>query len=136
MRLQHRSQTIPLCIVVLVMPLCAAGEEHALEVTATAYNSLRGQAQGDPSVAAWGDTLEPGMKVIAVSRDLIPLGLGHKTRVRIDGLSEEFRVLDKLAKRWKKRVDIYMGEDVAAAREWGKRRVTIRWKTEAPAKGR
>jgi hypothetical protein len=35
---------------------------------------------------AWGDTLEPGMKAIAVSRDLIRLGLVHNTYVTIEAL--------------------------------------------------
>ena len=46
-------------------------DKKTLEVTATAYNSLAGQTFGHPSEAAWGDTLKPGMKAIAVSRDLI-----------------------------------------------------------------
>jgi 3D (Asp-Asp-Asp) domain-containing protein len=102
-------------------------EERTLEVTATAYNSLPGQTDGDPTITAWGDRLEPGMKVIAVSRDLIARGLGHGTEVRIDGLPGRYVVRDKMAKRWKKKIDIYMGNDVAAALEWGRRAVTIRW---------
>ena len=46
-----------------------------LEVKVTAYNSTKAQTSGNPSIAAWGDTLKPGMKCIAVSRDLIKLGL-------------------------------------------------------------
>ena len=110
---------------------CVANDERVMEVTATAYNSLEGQTSGSPTLAAWGDVLEPGMKVIAVSRDLIPLGLGHNTRVRIDGLPGEYRVLDKLVKRWTRRIDIYLGEDVQAARNWGKQQVTIRWEVKA-----
>jgi 3D (Asp-Asp-Asp) domain-containing protein len=121
--------------VALVGSFASTGEEHALEVTATAYNSLKSQGQGDPTIAAWGDVLKPGMKVIAVSRDLIPRGLRHGTVVKIDGLPGSYRVLDKLARRWKKRIDVYMGEDVAAARKWGKRRVTIRWNSVAAPDG-
>ena len=102
-------------------------EERVLEVTATAYNSVPGQTYGDPSITAWGDRLEPGMKAIAVSRNLIPMGLGHGTEVRIDGLPGLYVVRDKMAKRWKKKIDIYMGVDVGAARQWGRRKVTIRW---------
>ena len=110
---------------------CRASEEHSLDVTATAYNSVAGQTAGDPTLAAWGDVLTPGLKAIAVSRDLIGLGLGHNVIVRIDGLPGEYRVLDKLAKRWSKRIDIYMGEDGAAARNFGKQSVTIRWTPKA-----
>ena len=100
---------------------------RTLEVTATAYNSLPQQGQGDPTIAAWGAKLHPGMKAIAVSRDLIELGLTNGVEVRIDGLPGTYTVLDKTAKRWKRRIDIYMGTDVKAARQWGKRRVTIHW---------
>lgn len=95
-------------------------------VTATAYNSVHGQGQGDDhALAAWGDRLEPGMQAIAVSRDLIPLGLGHNAEVQIEGLPGVWLVKDKMNRRWKHKIDIYMGEDVQAAREWGKRKVTI-----------
>jgi 3D (Asp-Asp-Asp) domain-containing protein len=30
-------------------------------------------------------------------------------------------------KRWEKKIDIYMGENVARAREWGKQKVEITW---------
>jgi 3D (Asp-Asp-Asp) domain-containing protein len=98
-----------------------------MEVTATAYNSVREQTNAAPQLAAWGDTLRPGMKVIAVSRDLLELGLTHGVRVKIEGLPGEYRVLDKMARRWKKKIDIYMGMDVAAARQWGKKKVRIFW---------
>ncbi len=105
----------------------AAAPERSLLVTATAYNSLRAQTAGNPTLAAWGDTLKPGMKAIAVSRDLIDLGLGHRAVIRIEGLPGEYRVLDKMAKRWTKKIDIYMGEDVAGAKAWGVREVRIQW---------
>jgi len=101
--------------------------EHSLIVTATAYNSVRSQTQGNPSIGAWGDRLKPGMKVIAVSRDLIRMGLKHNTRVKIKGLPGTYLVKDKMGKRWSRKIDIYMGRDVKAARKWGKRKVTISW---------
>ncbi|MFW5886529.1 MAG: 3D domain-containing protein [Bacteroidota bacterium] len=101
-----------------------------LEVTATAYNSLKGQAHGHPVEAAWGDTLKSGMKAIAVSRDLIDSGLTHNTEVKIEGLPGNFSVLDKMNKRWKKKIDIYMGTSELDAKEWGKRKVTIKWKVQ------
>jgi len=117
-----------LAILVILLSACGSGEsKHVLKVTATAYNSLPNQTQGDPTIAAWGDKLVPGMKVIAVSRDLIPMGLTHNVKVRIDGLSGTYTVMDKLHKRWTRRIDIYMGNDVKAAKDWGKREVTIRW---------
>lgn len=101
---------------------------NQLEVTATAYNSVPSQTTATHhDIAAWGDKLVPGMKAIAVSRDLLELGLTHRTPVRIEGLEGEFLVLDKMNRRWKKKIDIYMGEDIYAAREWGRRTVVISW---------
>jgi len=105
-------------------------EYHELEVTATAYNTVKNQTQGDPFVAAWGDTLKPGMKAIAVSRDLIDSGLVHMTPVIIEGLEGEYIVRDKMNARWRNKIDIYMEDSVQKAREWGKQEVTIRWKPE------
>jgi 3D (Asp-Asp-Asp) domain-containing protein len=62
-----------------------------------------------------------------VSRDLLELGLTRGARVRIEGLPGEYRVLDKMAKHWRRKIDIYMGTDVEAARAWGVREVRIRW---------
>ena len=121
---------ISLLTALLVCPLAAGADEideQTLVVTATAYNSVAAQTDAHPDMAAWGDRLQPGMKVIAVSRDLIELGLDHRAPVTIDGLPGEYVVLDKMNRRWQKRIDIYMGEDVDAAREWGRRNVRIRW---------
>jgi 3D (Asp-Asp-Asp) domain-containing protein len=113
----------------LAMSGCAVWKpaERSLVVTATAYNSLRSQTDGNPSLGAWGDRLRPGMRAVAVSHDLLALGLGRGTKLRIEGLPGEYTVLDKTARRWRKRIDIYMGVDVQAARQWGRRQVRIHW---------
>ena len=100
---------------------------HELEVTATAYNSVRGQTDGDATLTAFGIRLRPGMRIVAVSRDLEKLGLREGVRITIDGVEGEWEVGDRMAKRWSRRIDLYMGLDVRAARGWGKRRVRIRW---------
>ena len=104
-----------------------AESDHKLTITASAYNSLKAQGSGNPSISAWGDRLKPGMKAIAVSRDLIKMGLKHNTKVKIEGLPGTYLVKDKMHKRWKRKIDIYLGRDVKAARQWGKRKVTISW---------
>ena len=113
----------------LFLPGCAATrpQTRSLVVTATAYNSLPGQTEGHPSIGAWGDFLDPAVPSIAVSPDLVRMGLGRGTRVRIEGFEREFFVLDKMPKKWKKRIDIHMGADRQAALQWGKREVEIRW---------
>jgi len=101
-----------------------------LEVTATAYNSLPSQSAepGDPTRAASGIRLRPGMRVVAVSDDLFELGLRFGARLRIEGLEGEWSVADRMAPRWRRRIDVYLGNDLEAARRFGERRVRIRWK--------
>lgn len=97
-----------------------------LVVTASAYNSLSAQTgPGDPNVTAWGDTLEPGMKVIAVSRDLIRKGLDYNTPVKIEGFDGVYVVKDKMHHRWNNKIDIYMGKNVQMAKKWGRKKVEI-----------
>ena len=103
-----------------------AKEEPWLDVDVTAYNATVAQTDRNPAIAAWGDRLRPGMRAIAVSRDLLSLGLDHGTRVEIDGLAGEYVVLDKTHRRWTRRVDLFMGKDVRKALKWGKRKMRIR----------
>jgi 3D (Asp-Asp-Asp) domain-containing protein len=105
--------------------------ERSLQVTASAYNSTVAQTDARPFHAAWGDSLAPGMRAIAVSRDLIPMGLGQGVAVRIEGIPGEYTVRDKMDARWRKRIDIWFGKDVEAARAWGERKVVIRWQDTA-----
>ena len=96
-----------------------SGEKRVLKVTATAYNSVKGQTDKTPNLAAWNNKLIPGMKTIAVSRDLLKVGLTNGVQVKISGLSGTYIVRDKMNKRWREKIDIYMGIDIQAARNWG-----------------
>jgi len=99
-----------------------------LVVTATAYTSHVGQTDSTPNIAAWGDRLRPGMKAIAVSRDLlVRYKLKRGTSVKIKGLAGRYLVLDKMNKRWRKKIDIYMGLNKRKALRWGKQKVVIEW---------
>lgn len=102
---------------------------YGREVTVSAYNSVSWQTQGNPNIAAWGDTLKPGMKVIAISRDLLDLGITHNTLITIASLPDTFIVKDKMNKRWRNRIDIYMGKDINKAREWGVKKLFICYQT-------
>ncbi len=104
-------------------------ERRQIIVDATAFNSLPGQTDShNPALAAWGDILKPGMQAIAVSRDLIDEGLTHGTRVKIEGLDGTYVVRDKMAARWRNKIDIFMGKNVEAAREWGiKKDIRVTW---------
>jgi len=98
-----------------------------IKATATAYTSSTIETDSTPYLAAWRNTLNPKVKSIAVSRDLLDIGLTNGMKVHIEGLEGEFLVLDKMNKRWKNKIDIYMGHDRKRALKWGKRKVVIYW---------
>lgn len=97
----------------------------SVKVIASAYNSTVGQTSKNPNITAFGDSLKPGMKYIAVSRDLIRKGLKHNTPVKIEGFEGVYLVKDKMHRKWRNHIDIYMGEDIQAAKNWGRRKVCI-----------
>lgn len=99
-----------------------------LEVTVTAYNTTPAQTSGNPVLAAWGDTLKPGMKSIAVSRDLIRKGLKHNTQVKIEGMPGIYLVKDKMHAKHRNKIDIFMGKDIQKAKEWGIQKRTIHYR--------
>ncbi len=101
-----------------------------MTVTASAYNSLKRQGEGNPVITAWGDTLQAEVQSIAVSRDLIKRGLDYKTPVKIEGFEGVFIVNDKMHPRWRNKIDIYMGEDKQKALKWGRRKVEISFPAE------
>ena len=102
--------------------------KRKLRVTATAYSSHKAQTDKTPFLAAWNNRLRPGMKSIAVSRDMLTrYGMKNGTKVRIAGLPGIYRVRDKMNKRYRKRIDIYMGIDRRRALRWGRRSVVIYW---------
>lgn len=139
MPMNHRAGARPLAAVTLALALalalggCGRGPgPQTMEVTASAYTMREAETkQGNVGLAAWGDQLRPGVKAIAVSRDLIDEGLGHETEVRIEGLEGTWVVLDKMNRRWDEKIDIFMGRDVEAARDWGLRDVRIHWTNPA-----
>lgn len=133
--------SVKLILKFLVLPVIILGalescEESGVEkydfedwqkitVTASAYNSLRQQGEGNPSITAWGDTLRSEVQSIAVSRDLLKKGLKYQTPVKIEGFEGVFIVNDKMHPRWRNKIDIYMGTDKEKALKWGRRKVEI-----------
>ncbi|WP_234994974.1 3D domain-containing protein [Microbulbifer donghaiensis] len=99
-----------------------------MTVHATAYNSVPGQTDDDPWVAAWNNRLRPGDKVIAVSRDLEKHGLTNGAKVQIEGLPGTYTVRDRMNKRFKNRIDVWMEKDIKKARKWGKKTLKIKFK--------
>lgn len=123
---------IVLCLIILSCKkdISNSFEWKTLEVTATAYNSLAYQTSSNPHITAFGDSLKPGLRYIAVSRDLLKNGLGHNTLVKVEGLEGTYLVKDKMNRRWRNRIDVYMGTDVKAAKQWGRRKVNISYRVE------
>jgi LysM repeat protein len=102
--------------------------KRKLRVTATAYSSHRAQTDKTPFLAAWNNRIRPGMKIIAVSRDMLKrYGLRNGSKVKIGGLSGYYTVRDKMNKRFRKRIDIYMGTNRRRALRWGRRSVMLYW---------
>lgn len=125
------SRWLFVCLLVTVISCKESFEEQynwtTLKVTASAYNSVKGQTDSNPNITAFGDSLKPGMKYIAVSKDLYRKGLKHDTPVKIKGLEGVYWVKDRMHPRWKNKIDIYMGVDVKAAKKWGRKKVTIEY---------
>ena len=102
--------------------------KRRLRVIATAYTSHGQQTDSTPFIAAWNNHIRPGMKMIAVSRDLLAYyGLRNGTKVHIGGLPGLYVVRDKMNKRYRRRIDIYMGLNRRKALNWGRRSVTIEY---------
>lgn len=76
---------------------------------------------------AWGDPLTPGIKAVAVSPDLLELGLDHGDTIRIEGLPGEYKVLDVMHSRHSRAIDIFYGSDRSGALSWGTRTLRISW---------
>lgn len=123
------------CLVFMLIIIACQNEKmhfstpkfKSMQVKASAYNSVSFQTDGNPSKTAWGDRLTDSTKAIAISRDLLDSGLVHNQRVYIPELNEYYRVLDKMHYKWRKKVDVFMGRNVKAARKFGRQEVTIVW---------
>lgn len=122
------SSRLALVMAVVFLFGCESGKsERSMVVSVSAYNSVASQTSSEPTVTAWGDKLKPGMKAVAISPDLLDEGLSHGSRLSIEGLKGEYVVLDKTNSRFTKRVDVYMGTDVEAAKEFGVKKLRITW---------
>jgi len=67
------------------------------------------------------------VRALAVSDDLFESGIGFGARVEIEGLPGEWIVMDRMHSRWRRKIDVYLGNDLEAAKRFGKKRVRIRW---------
>lgn len=86
-----------------------------LSVKASAYVTSKNRI----NLTAWGDTLKPGMEIVAVSRDLLKNNLKYNSKIKIEGLDGFYVVKDKMHPRWRNKIDIYMGHNRQKAVKWG-----------------
>ena len=124
-RVSTSSLLLVIAVAALSWPTAAVQSLTSLKVKASAYNSTEAQTDDSPNQGAWGDLIIPGMTIIAVSPDLIEAGLIRGAKVRIQGVDGTWTVLDRTGSHHKNRIDIYMGIDVEAAKEWGIKDITI-----------
>lgn len=125
-----KNTTLKLTIAAFAFAFISCGsdpEMKCMEVKASAYNSLSNQTRvgTDGKITAWGDTLNPDIPSVAISRDLIDSGMVHGTMLYIEGFSEPFKVNDKMNKRFNNKIDLHLGTDLKAAREFGNQKLNI-----------
>jgi 3D (Asp-Asp-Asp) domain-containing protein len=102
---------------------------RTLPVTLTAYSSTVDQCDSTPHITASQQSVRPG--VIAVSDDLVKeMGLRFGQKVLIPGHGI-FEVQDRMHPRWRRTVDIWVG-DRKAALLFGRRQGTILWVIPEP----
>ena len=91
----------------------------ATYVTATIYHAVPAQTDSTPFVTASNSRIDPenpqGHRWIAVSRDLEELGFTFGVKVCVEGtgvFDGEWTVQDRMNKRWTKRIDFLVNEEI------------------------
>lgn len=97
----------------------------ALRVKAMAYTGC--SVKKRTPRGAWGDPLTGDVKAVAVSPDLLEMGLDRGDAISIEGLPGTYKVLDVMHGRHDKTIDIFYGDDQCGALQWGRRTLTITW---------
>lgn len=96
---RHESKTL------VAEPKADTQQVIPVPVTVTAYSARKVECDGDPFITAYQNPVREG--TIAISRDLeSEFGWREGDRVHLAGLGV-FEVNDRMASRWKKRVDIF-----------------------------
>lgn len=99
----------------------------ALRVKAMAYTGCLPKKSKRTPRGAWGDPLTRDVKAVAVSPDLLEMGLDRGDVITIEGLPGKYKVLDVMHTRHDRSIDIFYGDDQCGALQWGKRTLTITW---------
>ena len=89
----------------------------------TAYNSVREQTDDTPCIAADGTDICARYRAgeLICAANWVPIG----TRLRVEGYGD-CTVADRMAPKHNEKVDVFLDQDVAAARAWGARRKRVK----------
>jgi len=101
-----------------------------IEVDITAYINDPRFTDDTPDICAWGDNVRKG--IVAVSRDLIEIGLERNKKILIvmeNGNIYEKTILDKMNKRFEKRIDFFF-YSLDKARNFGKKKGVIYFESD------
>lgn len=126
--MNNSTYKIACIIMAFVLTGCSDDPEmKCMIVKVSAYNSVASQTRvgTDGKITAWGDTLRSEIPSVAISRDLIDSGMVHGTMLYIEGYSEPFKVNDKMNRRYRNKIDLHLGTDVKAARNFGNQKLNI-----------
>ncbi|MHC1789820.1 hypothetical protein [Solidesulfovibrio sp.] len=99
----------------------------SVRVKALAYTACSVKSKKRTPRGAWGDALTSDIKAVAVSPDLLDMGLDRGDVISIEGLPGQYKVLDIMHGRHDKTIDIFYGDDRCGAMQWGKRTLNITW---------
>ena len=105
----------------------ASSPYKSVRVKALAYTGCSVKSKKRAPRGAWGDALTSDIKAVAVSPDLLDMGLDRGDVISIEGLPGQYKVLDVMHGRHDRTIDIFYGDDDCGARQWGKRTLNITW---------
>ena len=97
-------------------------QEEKITRIVTAYNSVPWQTDDTPCIGAFGDDLCVLHKVGDLS---CAADLEYGTKLWIPPFQNWCTVRDRMARKFKDRVDLFMGDDIEGAKKFGKQKLTL-----------
>ena len=103
-------------------PISERRARYEMKIPVSAYNSVPGQTDSTPCIAARGYDLCAANEENVVAANFVPIG----TKIKMPDLfgDKEFTVVDRMNARYNYRADIWMRE-VASAKKFGVKYTTI-----------
>jgi len=110
-----KTSTLALAAMLL---MASSANAETIMADVTAFNTVEGQTDSTPCIAASGDNI-CGRRDVVACPSHVPFG----TWVEIN--ERHYECLDRTASRYDGRFDISFDKDVRAALRWGNRRVEV-----------